>query len=422
LYRRLLLKTLLLQSNADERARLRHLSVNYVIAWVAFPALVLAVLREARRPRRQRPVIFWGVAPLPSIPYHSQAVKRFGYESVTVVNEIYHISNRSDFDHTTPELVESAPVLGRLPASLRHVLEPYWTFVWALRRCDVFVVYASSAMLRRTPLQFLELQLLRRARKKVVMLAYGGDVQVVSRARNLVFKHALVKDYPAFVREEKLTLRELEYLSTYAHHIVGGIDWIDYMPWWDELRSPHFAIDMDEWTPAPKPRRNGDRVVVFHAPNHRELKGTRFLIAACAELQAEGVPIELRVAEGVPRTRIRELMEEADIVADQFVIGWYAFFAIEAMSLSKPTLCYMRDDLLELYSLFSFAGECPVVNTPPTRIKAVLRELVADADRRTELGRRGREYVERYHSLDAVGTWLDGMFRQLWDADRQNAA
>jgi glycosyltransferase involved in cell wall biosynthesis len=388
---------------------------RYLIAWLAFPWIAVTVLRSARRPRRERPRIFWGIEPLPNIKYHSQAVRLFGYESVTVVGQVYFISDRIDFDFTTQELADGARVVRRLPKRVRRALEPYLTFTWALRHCDVFVLYASSAMLRRTPLQFLELQLLRRAGKKIVMLAYGGDVQVVSRARNLLFKHAYCMDYPGYVRSEKTILRELEYMSTYAHHIVGGADWVDYMPWWDELRAGHFAIDVEQWTPPASPRRGErERVVVLHAPNHRELKGTRFLIAACEELQAEGLPIELRIAEGVANTRVRELMEEADIVADQFIVGWYALFAIEAMSMGKPALCFLRDDLLELYSLFSFAGECPLVNTAPGRIKEVLRELVDDPDRRAELGRQGRVYVQRYHSLEAVGTWFDGIFRDVW--------
>jgi len=107
-------------------------------------------------------------------------------------------------------------------------------------------------------------------------------------------------------------------------------------------------------------------------------------------------------------------MAEADIVADQFIVGWYAFFAIEAMAMAKPVLCYLRPDLLELYTLYSFADECPLVNTPPLEIKERLRELIHDAKRRRELGIAGRRYVEDHHSLEAVGAWLDGIYRSVW--------
>ena len=173
------------------------------------------------------------------------------------------------------------------------------------------------------------------------MLAYGGDVQVANRVRNLIYKHALAQDYPEYVRGEKRTLEELEYLSKHADHIVSGVDWVDYMPWWDRINVGHFAIDMKQWQPL-QTRQRRDKVVVLHAPNHREIKGTRFLIRACEELAAEGVPVELELLERVPNTKVHERMAYADIVADQFIIGWYAMFAIEAMSMGKPVLCYLQ--------------------------------------------------------------------------------
>jgi glycosyltransferase involved in cell wall biosynthesis len=79
-------------------------------------------------------------------------------------------------------------------------------------------------------------------------------------------------------------------------------------------------------------------------------------------------------------------------------------------------LSYLRDDLRELYVLFSFAGECPVVNTPPEQVQDELRRLVADPARREELGRRGRQYVRDHHSLEAVAATLDELFKTLWEA------
>ena len=39
-----------------------------------------------------------------------------------------------------------------------------------------------------------------------------------------------------------------------------------------------------------------------------------------------------------------KLIQRADLVIDQLVIGWYAMFAIEAMSLGKPVICNLRSD------------------------------------------------------------------------------
>ena len=391
------------------------LAIN-VTAGVGYVVFRVLTRRERHRPQPEKPRLFWGTIPMINMKYHSQAMRRLDYESSTVVAHIYPIHSREDYDVLTAELVDSVPLAKHLPELARKLIEPYVTFAWALRNFDVFTIYSSGTILRRTPLRYRELQLLHGAGKKVVLLAYGADVQVMSRIHNLLYKHALCMDYPDFTRREAETLRDMEYCVANSDHVMSGVDWVDYMPRWDSLNAGHFAIDTAQWTPAPESaeREPHQPVVIFHAPNHRELKGTRFLIAACEELKAEGEPIELRLVERVPNTEIRRQLAEADIVADQFIIGWYALFAIEAMAMGKPVLCYLRPDLVELYTLFSFAGECPLVNTPVLEIKERLRELVHDAPRRRELGLAGRRYVEDNHSLEAVGAMFDGIYGSVW--------
>lgn len=384
-----------------------------VIGYVVFRVLTR---RERHRSHPAKPRLFWGTIPMINMKYHSQAMRKLGYESSTVVAHIYDIHSREDYDVLTSELVDAKPWAKHLPRLARKLVEPYVTFAWAIRNFDIFTIYTTGTILRLTPLKYRELQLLHRAGKKVVLLAYGADVQVMSRFRGLPFKHAMCMDYPQYTRQEAQTLRDMEYCVANSDHVMSGVDWVDYMPRWDSLNAGHFAIDTAQWTPAPEPaEREPDRpIVIFHAPNHRELKGTRFLIAACEELVAEGEPIELRLVERVPNTEIRRQLAEADIVADQFIVGWYALFAIEAMAMAKPTLCFLREDLLELYTLYSFAGECPLINTPALEIKEVLRPLIHDAQRRREIGLAGRRYVESHHSLEAVGAMLDGVYRSVW--------
>jgi glycosyltransferase involved in cell wall biosynthesis len=401
-----------------------YLVVKPVIALFAYVALLVLASREGRRARAGKPRLFWGTIPMINMKYHSLAMQRLGYESTTVVETIYDIHSRGDYDVLASELVERLPLTKRLPWGLRRVLEPYLTFAWALRNFDIFTIYTTGRILRNTPLRYRELQLLHRAGKKVVLLAYGADVQVMSRFRGLPFKHAMSLDYPDFTRREAETLRDMEYSLAHSDHVMSGVDWVDYMPRWDSLNAGHFAIDTEQWaaTPEPLDRDPARPIVIFHAPNHRELKGTRFLVAACEELKAEGEPIELRLVERVPNSELRRQLADADIVADQFIVGWYALFAIEAMAMAKPVLCYLRPDLVELYTLYSFAGECPLVNTPALEIKPRLRALIHDSARRRELGLAGRRYVENHHSLVAVGEMLDAIYRGLWATPSEHGA
>jgi glycosyltransferase involved in cell wall biosynthesis len=365
--------------------------VTLLLAVAVLAVLFVLAHFERRRPRRTVPRIFWGVNPRISIPAHSEALRRLAYP------------------------ISSEPAAGRPPRLLPRSLAAYWTFAWALRGFDLFAFSTDSTILHGTPLKYRELQLLRIGRKKVLLLADGVDVRIPSRAHNLLFKHALSLDCPSYARAERGRLRDLEYSLQYADHIVSGADWVDYMPWWDRLTAGYFAVDVEQWKPEPRSRPEpGSPLVVLHVTSHRELEGTQFLVRACEELAGEGVPIELRVVERHGDETLRALMQEADIVADQFVIGWYGRLALEGMSLAKPVLSYLRSDLLELYTLFSFAGECPVVDTAPFEIKEKLRELASDPERRSELGRRGRQYARDHHSIEALALTFDEIFTALW--------
>jgi glycosyltransferase involved in cell wall biosynthesis len=397
--------------------------IFYFLARVIFdpPALVcilISALIQRARPRREKPAIFWGTIPA-NIIYHSRSAKMQGYTSVTVVRYSYYYQKQTDFDHDMVDLLDRCFLMRPLPILAKRFFSEYATFLWALPRFDIFMFYFGGTILKYSSLQKLELQLLHLAGKKTVFMAYGADVAVNSRARGLFFKHANAMDYPEYVRTDVAVERNLFYASKHADHIISGVDWVDFMPWWDQLIAGHFSIDTELWQPAAvPPARSGDKVVVLHAPNHRELKGTRFLIKACEELIAEGVPLELKLVEKVSNEEIRVLMDSCDIIADQFIIGWYAMFAIEGMSRGKPVMAYLRQDLLDLYTLFSYAGECPIVNTYPTKIKETLRMLVENPQLREELGKRGRPYVQEHHSLEALGVTFDAIFRKLWSTGK----
>ena len=96
----------------------------------------------------------------------------------------------------------------------------------------------------------------------------------------------------------------------------------------------------------------------------------------------------------------RAVFARADIVADQFLLGAYALFAIEAMALGKPVLCYLNDRFRPLHPEWD---ECPIVNADPDTLTDELRNLALDPARRASWARAARGTSARYHSLEAVG-------------------
>jgi glycosyltransferase involved in cell wall biosynthesis len=381
-----------------------------------FPAAALAVVLyatvvapwsrlDARRRRRrgERPRILWGPVPIANIRSHALADQAAGYESETLVYRLQRETDRGEFDH----------VLDRF-TRFRYVgqLVPYAAFVWAGFRFHVFGFYFDGGLVGETPFWRLELPLLRLAGKRVVVLPYGGDARLPSHTRTLGRWHAYTDVPPgAEDRDEQDVRARLDAFGRWANVILGCADLVDALPRIDGVFL--YPFDIDRWIAGVDRtgRAGGEPVRIVHASNHRHYKGTRFLIEAVERLEAEGLDVELILVEGVPSEEALRLYAEADIVADQFLIGAYALFAIEAMALGKPVVCYLNPRFASWHPEWE---ESPIVSASPDTLAGELRRLVLDPTLRAALGARGPEYVRRYHSLDAVGVRMDEIYRRLW--------
>lgn len=355
--------------------------------------------RRRRRGRGERPSILWGPIPIPNIRYSSLADRSYGYRSDTLVYSVYRITNREAFDHALDRVA-------RVPL-VRHLV-PYAAFLWAGLRYDVFGFFFDGGLLWATPFWRAELMLLKLAGKSIVVYPYGSDARLPSVVRARGGWHAYSQVTPG--EEDRDEARVRERLNAFARHadvVLGCADIYDELPRCDGIL--RYPFDPRGWGPVPT-RAPGGSVTIVHAPNHRHYKGTSFLEEAVAQLSAEGLPVELVLVEGQSNEDARRRYREADVVADQFLIGAYALLAIEAMSLGKPVVCYLNPRFEEVHPEWR---DCPIVSATPDTLVRELRRLVLDPDLRRELGARGPAYVDRYHSLESVGRDMDAIYRTL---------
>jgi glycosyltransferase involved in cell wall biosynthesis len=374
-------------------------------AVVALPTLaayaVLAPFVRRRARRKAKPSILWGTTPIANLRNSVRADRLRGYESASLVYRVYGESDRSAFDHVFEPF-------GRVPG-LRQ-LAPYAAFLWAGLRFDVFCFYFDGGLLAETPFWRAELPLLRWAGKRIVVWPYGGDARLPSLVRARGGWNAY-SDVPAGTedRDEANLRARLDAFGQWANVILGCADILEELPRVDGVLP--YPFDDRAWEPVEAP--DDDVLRVVHAPNHPHYKGTRYLEAAVLALQDEGLPVELVLVQGKPNEEARRDYERADIVADQFLLGAYALFAIEGMALGKPVLCYLNERFAPWHPEWE---RCPIVNADPDTLPDKLRRLVVDAELRRELGARGPEYVREVHSLEAVGERLDEIYSRLSSA------
>jgi glycosyltransferase involved in cell wall biosynthesis len=169
---------------------------------------------------------------------------------------------------------------------------------------------------------------------------------------------------------------------------------------------PYANVDLAVWAYAPPPTNSRRPPLIVHAPSHRGAKGTEQVLAALERLRHEGVAFELRLVEGLDHGEVRRLYEEADIVVDQLLAGWYGGLAVEAMALGKPVVAYIRESDLRFVP-DAMRQELPVINADPATVYPVLRRLLsASRGELAEIGRRGRAYVERWHDPKTIAAGL----------------
>jgi glycosyltransferase involved in cell wall biosynthesis len=345
-----------------------------------------------------------GPEPLVNHVHHKRALEQRHYRVRTFVNHTYYVTENFDWKL-------------RFPPGLNYLTYPLLFLAACWRFRCLYFSFRGGPLGATVLLWRLEPFFYGVAGVKTVVMPYGSDVQNLLHTPNLLLRDAIARDYPLHRHARRRTAARLDLWTRRADHVIAGCDWVDYLYHWDTLLLAHFSIDTDEWKPAGAPMTtNAVRPLrVLHAPNHRAIKGTEHFVRAVEELRQEGVAIELVIAERVPNERIRELIFQSDVVADQLVIGWYALFALEAMALEKPVLCYIRADLRRFYIDAGLLreDELPVVDCSIASVKDVLRRLALARDTLPALGRRGREFVLRHHSLEAIGAAFDRINRSL---------
>jgi glycosyltransferase involved in cell wall biosynthesis len=406
--------------------------VPFILPVILIVALVCRVTQNTQKPPR----LVWGPIPAISNKYWSRALAKKGLSSKTLMFSYYSsINKRDDFDLYVLEIIrwpllDNLPLLGKLFEQFRRSLQlttPYISFVYALANFDIFHHPYSGGFLGLTSLWRLEAFFLKLAKKKVVVLPYGADFYMYSRIVDTSLRHGLLLSYPLAAREEDRIKARVSYWTKHADAVIPGFQ-IDGLGRWDVLPFSHVTTDTAQWrlkdSYSGHDGTNGT-VKIMHAPNHRGVKGTEFLVKAVEELREEGLKVELLLVERMPNEEVRRLMaEEADILAEQFIATGYGMNGIEGMASGLPVLANLEHEAYtRVFRRYSYLNECPILSTTPETIKENLRVLVTNPELREELGRAGRRYAEKYHSEETARYMFGAVYEKIWfgkDIDLMN--
>lgn len=99
--------------------------------------------------------------------------------------------------------------------------------------------------------------------------------------------------------------------------------------------------------------------------------------------------------QGFPRKQLMNFYSISDIVADEFATGWFGSIVIEGMACSKPTFCYVDEQVMkQLYPWH------PVISSKdPEELAELISAFYFDKEKKEEHGALSRKWVTEFHSI-----------------------
>lgn len=262
-------------------------------------------------------------------------------------------------------------------------------------------------------LQRFELALLRRSGKPFFVTYQGSDARqrdVCRRSFEISYHHEPESTF--LPGGDDRVRAQIQLLTRHAERVYAlNPDLLRMLPDGAEFL-PYASVDAEVWQPV---WRDAARPLIVHAPTRRWIKGTRYILEAVERLKADGLDFDFELIEGLSNKEARGRYEDAHLLVDQLLAGWYGGLAVEAMALGKPVVCYVREE--DLHAIpDGMRADLPLIHATPSSLYEILKaQLARPLGEWRELGRRSRAYVERWHDPMRIAARVVADYRAAHD-------
>ncbi|MBK7498968.1 MAG: hypothetical protein IPI19_07660 [Ignavibacteriales bacterium] len=131
---------------------------------------------------------------------------------------------------------------------------------------------------------------------------------------------------------------------------------------------------------------------IVHAPSNEQYKGSKHIYDAIDNLKNR-YEFEFIKLQNLSKDDLIEEILKCDLVIDQMLVGFYGILTVEAMLLSKPVVCYIKDDIWS-----KIEKDCPIYNANPDNLVNVLEKILQNPSELIKRGEVSRNYALDYHS------------------------
>jgi len=153
--------------------------------------------------------------------------------------------------------------------------------------------------------------------------------------------------------------------------------------------------------------KGNDKIIRAYSKFTKDFPNSKFIMVEWSEdeenskklVNSLGLSEHMVWIKPVPKNRLIEYYNAADIVLDQFVLGSWGTSTPEAMSCGKPVLMFYKKEFI----MRAFGEEPPILNSfTEDEICSNLIKLVKNPEFRNEIGQKSREWIEKTHSPQKV--------------------
>lgn len=296
----------------------------------------------------------------------------------------------------------------------RQQLQGLLLFTNAFFKYDIFHFYSRGSFFPRLSYKYpnrLEFFLINAFNKKIVVDFRGSEafdvIESIRKEKENSPYYEIYKDKgPDFFRRRNL-IKNL--LIKHADAVVLAGPWlVDSVSKYDFIIP--YSRDINQIRSYRKRYKSNKDFTILHAPTNQELKGSRFLIEAVEKLNTQGLNVTLIIADKIDREKLYDLINRADVVVDQLLLGWYGGFAVEAMALGKPVISFLKHEYRELVP---FGKEIPIINANKDNLVEVLKGLIAERKALPQVGEQGYKFVKRFHDSKVIANQYRKVYERV---------
>lgn len=284
----------------------------------------------------------------------------------------------------------------------------FGNFLKCALKYDTFHFHFGHSLLPKN----LDLPFLKLLGKNIFFEFHGSDI----RQKSIALAHNKYWEYFNLTNEDILRNRA-EKLKQYAKgFIIHDAELAPYVPQGIDTYLVPLRVDLRLFDFRYPSEDNNGAVTIIHAPSHRGVKGTEFICKAIDSLRKK-YDLNFVLIEGKTQEEAFKEYINADIIVDQLLCGTYGVFAIEGMTMGKPVITYITDEMKA-----KFPEELPIASANPDTIEQKLEELILDGKLRKKLGEKGRDYTHKYHDCNKIGKLLGMIYEGKISAQEGNNA